>query len=142
MSETNPMTTATNTIDYVPASPIPSPETQAFWDAAREGRFQVPFCQSCGKAHWYPRHICPHCTSTQVALRASEGVGTVYSFSIMRHGKQPFVLAYVTLNEGPTMLTHLVGQSPDDWRIGERVRVQFLPSDGEYPVPVFARCAT
>jgi len=46
--------------------PAVNPETKPFWDAAREGRFLVPFCSACSKAHWYPRAICPFCTSDKV----------------------------------------------------------------------------
>jgi hypothetical protein len=47
----------------------------------------------------------------------------------------PFTLAYVTLEEGPTMLTNLVGAGP--YRIGMPVQVRFVPSEDGTPVPVF-----
>ena len=44
----------------IPAPPA-NPETQAFWDAARQSKFLVKRCTACGEAHWYPRAICPFC---------------------------------------------------------------------------------
>lgn len=119
--------------------PIPTPETQHFWDAARQGQFLVPRCHDCGRTHWYPRAICPFCWSAAIAWNPSPGHGTVYSFTVVRHstGTQPVVLAFVTLAEGPSMLTHLVGRAPGDWSIGDAVQVRLEPSDGDYPVPVF-----
>ena len=50
-------------------SPLVSVENEAFWSAAKEGRFTVPICGACGKAHWYPRAICPFCGSDKIEWR-------------------------------------------------------------------------
>lgn len=123
--------------NYSHPTPISTPETEEFWSSAREGRFLVPKCNDCGQYHWYPRRVCPHCMSHSVDWLVSPGTGRVYSYTVMRHAKQPFVLAYVTLDEGPTMLTHLIGKDLDQWEINAKVQVQFAATDGEYPVPVF-----
>jgi uncharacterized OB-fold protein len=123
--------------------PIPSPavtlETQAFWDAAKDGRFLVPRCNACGEAFWYPRARCPMCHSTDVALEESPGTGEVYTFSIMRRSPTgPYAIGYVTLDEGPRMMTNFVDMAPDDLKIGMRVRVKFVPTEGGGPpAPVF-----
>ncbi|WP_082525235.1 zinc ribbon domain-containing protein [Mesorhizobium sp. Root102] len=36
-----------------------------FWQAAREGRFLIKHCSSCGRAHWHPRQLCPFCFSAE-----------------------------------------------------------------------------
>ncbi|WP_028602420.1 Zn-ribbon domain-containing OB-fold protein [Ottowia thiooxydans] len=123
---------------YLAPSPIPTPETESFWTTAREGVFLVPRCRTCERAHWYPRAICPHCMGSDVTLEPSTGLAKVYSYTVTRHASHPFVLAYVTLSEGPSMLTHLVGKDPDAWSIGDEVQVQFQATDGDYPIPVFA----
>ena len=82
-------------------SPVVTVETQPFWNAARERRFVVPTCTACGKAHWYPRAICPFCGSDKIEWRAASGRGTIYSYSVMRRAKEPYAIAYVTLAEGP-----------------------------------------
>ena len=61
----------------------------------------------------------------------------IYSFSVMRHAKPPYVVAFVTLDEGPTMLSNIVDCDPETLAIGQAVRLLFKPSDGEFPVPVF-----
>jgi uncharacterized OB-fold protein len=50
----------------------------------------------------------------------------------------PYAIAYVTLEEGPTMMTNIVDGDLDAIRIGQRVRVRFTPTDGGPPVPMFA----
>jgi uncharacterized OB-fold protein len=120
----------------VPA-PTPGLESEAFFKAAAEGRFLIKKCAACGKAHWYPRAICPFCSSDRTEWVESPGKGTIYSYSTMRRAPEPFALAYVTLAEGPTMLTNIVDCDFDALKIGQAVTVVFKPSDGGPPVPMF-----
>jgi hypothetical protein len=117
--------------------PVVNTETKAFWDAAREGRFMVPVCTACGKAHWYPRAICPFCGSDKVQWRNASGRGTIYTFSVMRRAKEPYAIAYVTLAEGPTMMTNIVDCDFDKLGIGQAVSVIFKDTEGGPPVPMF-----
>jgi uncharacterized OB-fold protein len=118
-------------------SPVATPETQAFWNAAREGRFLIPLCTACGKAHWYPRAICPFCASDTVEWRAASGKGTIYTFSVMRRVKEPYAIAHVTLAEGPTMLTNIVDCDFDKLAIGQAVAVVFKDTENGPPAPMF-----
>ena len=119
----------------IPA-PTPSPDTQAFWDAAAQGRFLIRRCKICNRAHWYPRPYCPFCSGETDWVEAS-GRGTIYSYSVMRRAPEPYVVAYVTLEEGPTMLTNLVDCDFDALAIGQTVRLKFSPTEGGPPVPTF-----
>ena len=47
------------------------------------------------------------------------------------------IVAYVTLDEGPSMMTNIVDADADAIRIGQRVAVRFQPSEGGPPLPVF-----
>jgi uncharacterized protein len=118
--------------------PAVNPETKPFWDAAREGRFLVPFCAACGKAHWYPRAICPFCASDKIEWRQASGRGTIYTFSVMRRVAEPYAIAHVMLAEGPTMLTNIVDCDFDKLCIGQAVAVVFKESENGQPVPMFA----
>lgn len=113
------------------------PETQAYWTAADQGRLLVKRCNSCGKAHHYPRDICPHCLSSDTVWQDALGTGAVYSFSTMGQGDAAYTLAFVTLEEGVTLMTNLVDCDPAQVRIGDPVRVLFKPSQGGHAVPMF-----
>jgi uncharacterized OB-fold protein len=123
--------------------PIPSPavtlESKPFWDAAAEGKFLIKRCTACGKAHWYPRAICPICHSPDTVWEESPGEGVVYTFSIMRRSPTgPYAIGYVTLDEGPAVLTNFVGDL-EALAIGQKVKVRFQPTEGGGPpAPVFA----
>ncbi len=119
------------------AKPLVLPETAAYWQAADEGRLLVKRCTACGEFHHYPRDICPFCLSDATEWTVAAGTGTVYAFSTMGVGDTAYTLAYVTLDEGPTMMTNLVGAPPAAFQIGQRVKVAFHPSDGGPAVPMF-----
>jgi hypothetical protein len=120
----------------IPA-PEPSLETQPFWDAAAQGKLLIKKCRGCGASHYYPRVLCPFCQSDATEWQTAAGTGTIYSYSVMRRAEIPYAIAYVTLDEGPTMMTNLVGCDFDALRIGQKVKVVFTPTDGGAPVPTF-----
>ena len=41
------------------ASPQPNPETQKFWDAAKDGKLLIMRCKDTGKPSYYPRARSP-----------------------------------------------------------------------------------
>jgi uncharacterized OB-fold protein len=120
---------------------IPAPsqnlESKPFWDAAKQGRFLIKRCNACGEPHWYPRTMCPFCHSTDTAWMESKGEGAIYTFSVMRRNTPvPYVISYVTLDEGPAVLTNIIDADFDKLRIGDRVRLKWS-STGEGSPPVF-----
>lgn len=112
--------------------PTPNAETKRFWDATVEGRIELPRCPACDLVIYYPRSICPDCQSTELEWQTMAGTGTIYSFTIARSGvgrrwkeHLPFVVAYVRLDEGPTMLTNIVGCEVEDVAIDMAVTAVF-----------------
>ena len=119
------------------ASPSVTTETAQFWSQVNEGRLTVPHCRSCNKFHWYPRANCPFCLSDSIELKPAKGTGTIYSFSVSRRGKDSYVIAYVTLDEGPTMMTNIVNADNAKLAIGQPVRVALVESENGQRVPMF-----
>ena len=125
------------TLGHLPG-PVVNPENKPFWDAANEQKFLLKFCQGCQRPHYYPRAICPHCGSDRTEWQASKGEGEVYSYTVMRRGvEHPFAMAYIALDEGIKVLTHIVGCDFDSIRIGQRMKVVFEQSSDGAHVPVF-----
>jgi hypothetical protein len=126
--------------------PIPYPDTLTapYWKATAEGRFLLPRCEACGRRHFYPRPACPHCGSDRVAWAEASGGGTVYSYSVVHRapgpafaGDVPYVVAIVKTDEGPHLLSRIVGIAPDAVRIGTKVRVRFDRVSEDAALPVF-----
>jgi hypothetical protein len=112
------------------------PESQPFFDAAREGRLLLKLCTDCNRLHHYPRAVCPFCASPRTEWIDAAGRGVIYSYSVMRRADKPYAIAYVTLDEGVTVLTNLVDCDFDRLRIGDPVRAVFK-AQGELVVPMF-----
>ena len=118
-------------------APEPNPETKRFWEAAAQGQLLVKKCLSCGEIHYYPRALCPFCGSDRTDWQTASGRGTVYSWSVMRRAETPYAIAYVTLDEGVTMMTNIVDCDLNGIRIGQKVRVVWKPTEGGPPLPAF-----
>jgi uncharacterized OB-fold protein len=118
------------------AAPSVNAENKPYFDAAAQGRLLIKRCAACGKRHFYPRALCPHCFSERTEWQEAKGTGMVYSYSVVRSGA-PYVIAYVALDEGVTMLANVVDCDPGAVRIGLKVKVIFQASEGGTPVPMF-----
>lgn len=120
------------------ASPAVTSETAQFWSRVNDGQLTVPQCKSCGKFHWYPSANCPFCTSDNVELKPAKGTGTIYTYSISRRGKNDsYVIAYVTLDEGVTMMTNIINADAAKLAIGQKVRLALVESENGQRVPMF-----
>ncbi len=126
--------------NLIPAPAI-LPDTAPYWEAANEGRLLLKCCTDCGEVHFYPRDICPHCLSSRTEWFEAQGTGTIYSFSTNPRARDNFIMAYVTLDEGVTMMTNLVDCDPGTLSVGQRVKVVFRPASNGQAVPMFAPVA-
>ncbi|MHB1122578.1 MAG: Zn-ribbon domain-containing OB-fold protein [Ramlibacter sp.] len=132
-------TTATRKIP----APLMNPEAQPWFDAAGDGRLLYRHCNACNLPHHPPRSVCPHCHSDCTDWKSSGGLGSVYSASTLRRGvPMPYCIAYVTLDEGVTMLTNLVGFGEATPPVGTRVQVRFAEAEGGALLPVFGPIAS
>lgn len=119
-----------------PAGFEPTPDDQEFWAATEHGVLSVCRCSSCGRISWYPRPFCPFCGGPTTLVPAT-GRGTVYSYTIVRRARgafrecAPYVVAYVELEEGPRILSNVVGCDPQDVRVGLPVTVAFDEPSGQ-----------
>ena len=107
-------------------------ESRGWWEALQRHELYVQRCRSCGTIRLPPRAVCPVCLSSQVEWVRASGRGTVYSFTVTHQNQAPgfreelpYVLAIVELEEGPRIMTNVVGAAPDAVRIGMPVEVVF-----------------
>jgi hypothetical protein len=112
-------------------TPAVNPETRLFWEAAARGVWMLKHCRDCGSVIWYPRQLCPECSSMDTEWFEGSGRGTIYSYTINHRGDgdyreaSPYVLAYVELEEGPRVLTNIVDCDLETIAVGDRVEVVF-----------------
>ena len=114
-----------------------NPENKPHFDAANEGKLLIQRCKDTGKFYWYPRAVSPYTLSTNVEWVEASGKGKIYSVSVMERSNPPFAMAYVTLEEGTTMMTNIVDCDFSTLKIGQDVKVVFLASEEGQKVPMF-----
>jgi uncharacterized OB-fold protein len=120
----------------------PDPVTQPWWDATRDERLVVQRCDACGTHQHYPRALCTACASTELSFVEASGRAVVHSFTVVHRAphdafEPPYVVAIVELEEGPRMLTNIVGCEPSDVGCDMTVRVAWEPLPDGRKLPVF-----
>lgn len=117
--------------------PTVEPDTTPYWDAAARGELVVPHCTRCERPFWYPRGFCPRCGGDELDWRRASGHGRIYSHTVVRRAAEPwgshapFVLAYVTLDEGVTVQANVVECTDAQLEPGASVRAVFERDDPE-----------
>jgi len=126
--------------------PVPTIETRPFWDACKRHELRIQRCGACGYYQFYPRIYCARCFSDGVEWVLASGRATVLSFTIVRRPVSPayapdvpYIVALVTLEEGPTMMTNIIGCEPEKVEIGMRVAVTFEDWNEEISIAKFRR---
>ncbi len=116
----------------------PGPERQ--WrDALAAGRFTLPRCAACGRSHFFPRVLCPHCGAKAVEMVAASGRGIVYSTTVLSRRPDEggdLNIALIDLAEGARMMSRVDGLAPHDVTIGLSVEARIV-TEGGAPVVVF-----
>lgn len=128
--------------------PSASWETRGYWEGAGRGEVVLQRCPDCKVVQHKPRAICVTCLGDTIEHFVACGRGTVHTFTVTNQNQAqgfadacPYVMAYVDLEEGPRVLTNIVGCEPDQVSIGMSVVVDFAEQerdDGEmFAVPRF-----
>lgn len=130
--------------DYKKPIPIPDEASRPFFEGAREHKLMIQRCSACGTAHWPVKSRCPVCFSTDLNWVQASGKGTLYTFSLMHQvyhpgfaSEVPYNVAEVDLEEGPRVISNIVGCSNADLRIGMSLDVTFEDITDAVSLPRF-----
>jgi uncharacterized OB-fold protein len=128
------------------AKPVPrvTPELAPFFAAAKEHRLVVQRCSGCGLLRFPPRELCSRCWSRDAAWVPVSGRGEVYSFYWMHQiyhpgfaAEVPYAVVTIALDEGPHVVSNVIGCSRAELRIGMPVEVTFEDASAEVTLPKF-----
>ncbi len=130
--------------------PLPQPTSisRPFWQAAAQQRLVMQRCTRCNAYVWTPRAACFECGSEALEWQQLCGRGAVHSFTVIRQvagrgasaafaAGLPYVLALIDLEEGPRMLSNVIGCGVDDVVIDMRVDVVFEQASDTIWLPKF-----
>ncbi len=126
--------------------PVPAidPDSEPYWQGAREGRLMIQRCKATGQAFLYSRQLVPGVVDSEVEWIEAGGKGTIYSFTVARRpagqafqGECPYVIVSVELEEGARVMSNLVTDRPESVAIGQAVEVLFDRVSDDLTIPKF-----
>ena len=88
-----------------------------FRNALAEGQILLPRCDDCGKFHFFPRILCPHCHGTAISWHRASGRGKVHTTMVVRQKPDrggDYNVCIVELEEGVRMMSRVEGIAPAD----------------------------
>ena len=114
---------------------------QPHWDALKQGKLVYQSCP-CGHAWLPPSRHCPRCLGLDWKWEQASGQAAVVSWVVYHvayhpefKDKLPYNVAIVRLQEGPQMITNIVGNT-DGLAVGAHVRLQ-IDLQREQPLATF-----
>lgn len=124
----------------------PGPEISAqsapYWKSVARHAMALQRCERCATFRFYPTPVCPNCWSTDFSWETVGGAAELYSYSIVHKpvndafaAEVPYVVALVTLAEGPTMMMNLEGIDHEAIRIGMPLKLGYRDFDA-FTLPV------
>lgn len=129
---------------YKKPLPKPNPDTQPFWDSCKEHQLKFQKCQNCHQVRWPPSIICPVCYSNDTEWIVAGGKGKVYTYAIYHQAFHaafkkdlPYVTAVIELDEGPHLVTNIVGCKPGEVQCDMPVEVVWDKVTPQFSLPKF-----
>ena len=130
--------------DYAKPIPTPSEDSRPYWEATRNHELKLQQCRVCKAFRFPPAEVCPECTSDAYDWNPVSGKGRVFSFVIYHRAYHPgfqdeipYVVGVIELDEGPRMLSNVVGCKPEEVRCDMPVEVAFEDITDEMSLPKF-----
>ena len=134
--------------EYNKPIPVPSAESQAYWDGLRDRKLLMPRCDACGKYWFPPSLLCPHCNATNWTWTSTSGRGRIFSYVVYHRvyhpgfaDEVPYAVAVIELDEGPRMVSNVIGIAPDKLACDLRVEVVYQPITDTITLPKFKPAA-
>ena len=124
--------------------PVPTPETAHYWEGTANRELRLQRCRACTTTYFPPQPFCPACGSDDIEIVRASGRGHLYSYVITERAAPgftaPYVIAVVELEEGPRLLTNIVGIDPDPEVLPLDLPVEVVfEAVGEIALPMFRR---
>ena len=72
-----------------PQPRFPEVDSEPFWEATKRHELTYQTCNSCNEVIFYPRGHCPQCGSIENTWHVSQGLGSVYTYSVIMQSRHP-----------------------------------------------------
>ena len=118
--------------EYKKPLPAISSLNEPYWTGLKHRDLQLQHCNNCNKLWYPPGPFCPECWSRNFIWQKLSGRGKVNSWVVFHQAyfsslkdEIPYNVAEVELDEGPRLLTNLVGIDNTNIQIGMPVEIVF-----------------
>jgi uncharacterized protein len=118
-----------------PSRPVEGHYDRPMWKGFAEGNFLVQHCSQCGTVRYPPGPACPDCLSLDHEWCGVRGGGEILSWvrfhrDYFSDHPAPYNAVAVRLDEGPIVITNLLGDEPQGSWLGLRVRFSVVDRGG------------
>lgn len=127
-----------------PGTPAPTPSqfSAPYWEGCARGELRYQRCADCQLVIADAARVCWRCHGRDLRWEVSQGRGRLYSWTIVWRPQTPefevpYAVALVDVDEGFTIVSSIVGCTPEDLAEGMELAVEFHPASDELLLPYF-----
>lgn len=131
-----------------PIRPVLTDLNRPFWEGCAQGKLLLQRSRTGGHLRYPASIACPYTLDTEYDWVEMSGRGTVFTYIVFDRvyhksweGKTPYIVALIELEEGPIMLSNVVGTGRSEVSVGMPVAVDFEDLGEGIAKPVFRRSA-
>ena len=127
-------------------TPVAQPESDCYWEGARNGELWLQRDTKTGSYQFYPRAINTISPGAPMEWVQASGRGTLFTFAIVHAPPHPtfaedipYITAIVELEEGPKVPARIVGidPEPENLKIGMALQAVYTQVSDDYALPEF-----
>lgn len=130
--------------EYKKPIPVPSIESKPYWEGLRQHRLLIQCCNVCCHFWFPPSTHCPNCTCPEFTWTQISGRGKVFSYVVYHRvyhpgfaDEVPYTVGLIELDEGPRMISNVIGIPPVQVVCEMPVEVVFEDISEHTTVPKF-----
>ncbi len=114
------------------------------WDALKKHELRMQKCSECGHIWFPPAFGCPNCLSTKYEWVQLSGKGKIWTYNVFHQlyfksfaPEIPYNVIQVQLDEGPLMMSNIVGCKNEDIKCDMRVEIVYEDVTPDWTLPKF-----
>jgi uncharacterized protein len=109
------------------------------WESIANRRWALQYCPQSDSFRYPPSPVCPDSLSMECEWRPIKGTGEIVSWVVFHRTyfddhPAPYNTVAVRLDEGPIVISNLIGEEPEGSWIGRRVEVVY-EDHADYVLP-------
>jgi len=111
--------------------PKPTEGTKFFWEAAKRGRLALQYDPDARQYQFWPKSISNVTGKRNLEWRETSGKGFIYSYTLTHvpaagfEDRGPYIVGLIELDEKVRIIANVLNITPDDVKVGMRVKVMF-----------------